>query len=268
MGQLIFKQQHSDGNARTGTLTLKHGCIQTPALMPVATKATVKALTPDDLHEMDAQFLICNTYHLNYYGELRDYLKPWLETAIMRGEDKDENIEAFAIDIGATLTLSDVKYSPSISLSYAYASGDKDSDDQISNEFRQTDYEDNVDNINGLGTVDYYGELLGPELSNLKIITSGIGMRPLDNGSIEVVYHSYMQDHPDDKVRGDLIDPPARPNGMDKDIGWELDFVFAVTKLWNRVTISWIYSLFNPGESFAPYQENASLNRINLKIEI
>ena len=64
MGQLIFKQQHSDGNARTGTLTLKHGCIQTPALMPVATKATVKALTPDDLHEMDAQFLICNTYHL------------------------------------------------------------------------------------------------------------------------------------------------------------------------------------------------------------
>jgi queuine tRNA-ribosyltransferase/7-cyano-7-deazaguanine tRNA-ribosyltransferase len=43
---------------------LEHGRIETPALMPVATKATVKALSSDDLLELDAQMLICNTYHL------------------------------------------------------------------------------------------------------------------------------------------------------------------------------------------------------------
>ena len=64
MGKLTFNHKAQDGMARTGTLTLKHGSIQTPALMPVATKATVKALTSEDLNELNAQFLICNTYHL------------------------------------------------------------------------------------------------------------------------------------------------------------------------------------------------------------
>ena len=64
MGKLKFTIDSLDGNARTGQLTVKHGTIRTPALMPVATKATVKALSSDDLHEIGAQFLICNTYHL------------------------------------------------------------------------------------------------------------------------------------------------------------------------------------------------------------
>lgn len=64
MGFLQFKIKKQDGNARTGQLTLKHGTIETPDLMPVATKATVKALSTDDLQELGAQMLICNTYHL------------------------------------------------------------------------------------------------------------------------------------------------------------------------------------------------------------
>jgi queuine tRNA-ribosyltransferase len=64
MGYLGFEVTATDGEARTGCLTLKHGTIHTPELMPVATKATVKALTVDDLYEIGAQALICNTYHL------------------------------------------------------------------------------------------------------------------------------------------------------------------------------------------------------------
>jgi len=64
MGQLTFKPCEKLGNARTGTLILPHGTINTPALMPVATKATVKALTSDQLHDLQTQFIICNTYHL------------------------------------------------------------------------------------------------------------------------------------------------------------------------------------------------------------
>lgn len=64
MGQLKFKIVNQDNSARTGLLSLKHGSIETPALMPVATKATVKALTSQELQDLQAQLLICNTYHL------------------------------------------------------------------------------------------------------------------------------------------------------------------------------------------------------------
>jgi queuine tRNA-ribosyltransferase len=64
MGILKFQIDKQDGNARTGKLTVEHGSIQTPAFMPVATKATVKALTSEDLRKLGAQLLICNTYHL------------------------------------------------------------------------------------------------------------------------------------------------------------------------------------------------------------
>ncbi len=64
MGTLTFDVVAADGNARVGVLQLPHGTVHTPAFMPVATKATVKALTSEDLHSLRAQLLICNTYHL------------------------------------------------------------------------------------------------------------------------------------------------------------------------------------------------------------
>ena len=64
MGFLEFQIKSQQNKARTGILKLKHGIIKTPDLMPVATKATVKALTSNDLKELGAQMLICNTYHL------------------------------------------------------------------------------------------------------------------------------------------------------------------------------------------------------------
>lgn len=64
MGKLKFHVNFQDGKARKGVLELKNGKINTPDLMPVATKATVKALSSDDLNKIGAQVLICNTYHL------------------------------------------------------------------------------------------------------------------------------------------------------------------------------------------------------------
>ncbi len=58
--------------ARTGLLYTKHGFVQTPVFMPVATQATVKALTSQDLSDVGAQCLLSNTYHL--------YLRPGTKT--------------------------------------------------------------------------------------------------------------------------------------------------------------------------------------------
>ncbi|MEI8082173.1 MAG: tRNA-guanine transglycosylase, partial [Actinomycetes bacterium] len=49
---------------RAGILTTPHGQILTPAFIPVATKATVKAVLPDAMRELGAQALLANAYHL------------------------------------------------------------------------------------------------------------------------------------------------------------------------------------------------------------
>ncbi len=63
-----IKHESTDGKARTGTLHLAHGDVQTPVFMPVGTNATVKALTKDDLEEIGFEIILANTYHL--------YLRP------------------------------------------------------------------------------------------------------------------------------------------------------------------------------------------------
>src|SRR6266581_6217785 len=50
--------------ARRGRLTTARGAIDTPAFIPVGTQGTVKALTPRELHELEAQIILGNTYHL------------------------------------------------------------------------------------------------------------------------------------------------------------------------------------------------------------
>lgn len=49
---------------RVGTIHTPHGDIQTPAFIPVGTKATVKALTVEQVKDLGAQAVLANTYHL------------------------------------------------------------------------------------------------------------------------------------------------------------------------------------------------------------
>jgi len=57
-----------DGAARCGVFHTPHGPLQTPVFAPVGTRATVKALTPAQLKELDATLVLANAYHL--------YLRP------------------------------------------------------------------------------------------------------------------------------------------------------------------------------------------------
>ncbi|HEY5991290.1 MAG TPA: tRNA guanosine(34) transglycosylase Tgt [Candidatus Udaeobacter sp.] len=50
--------------ARRARLTTAHGVVDTPAFMPIGTQGTVKAVTPRELREMNAQIILGNTYHL------------------------------------------------------------------------------------------------------------------------------------------------------------------------------------------------------------
>ena len=63
-----FQLIATDGAARRGQITTPHGSAQTPMFMPVATQATVKGLTFDEVQSLGAETVLSNAYHL--------YLRP------------------------------------------------------------------------------------------------------------------------------------------------------------------------------------------------
>ena len=66
MSASSFELRATDGAARTGVVRTAHGELRTPAFMPVGTKATVKAVDPQELAQLGAEILLCNTYHLHF----------------------------------------------------------------------------------------------------------------------------------------------------------------------------------------------------------
>ncbi|MBV9007974.1 MAG: tRNA guanosine(34) transglycosylase Tgt [Verrucomicrobia bacterium] len=69
----MFELLNTDASsrARRGRLTTAHGVIDTPAFMPVGTQGSVKAVSPRELRELNAQIILGNTYHL--------FVRPGLE---------------------------------------------------------------------------------------------------------------------------------------------------------------------------------------------
>lgn len=57
-----------DSQARAGELITPHGVVPTPVFLPVASQATVKTLTPEEVKGMGFAMVLANTYHL--------YLRP------------------------------------------------------------------------------------------------------------------------------------------------------------------------------------------------
>ncbi len=59
-----FELLTTDGAARRGRLTLRHGVVETPIFMPVGTYGSVKAMPPRSLESVGAQIVLGNTFHL------------------------------------------------------------------------------------------------------------------------------------------------------------------------------------------------------------
>ncbi len=59
-----FSLHNTDGSARTGELSFSRGIVRTPAFMPVGTYGTVKGMLPRDIHDIGADIILGNTFHL------------------------------------------------------------------------------------------------------------------------------------------------------------------------------------------------------------
>jgi len=66
MSAIGFDIMHRDGTtqARVGRVTTPHGWFDTPAFMPVGTKASIKGLTPEQTRSTGSQIILNNAYHL------------------------------------------------------------------------------------------------------------------------------------------------------------------------------------------------------------
>jgi queuine tRNA-ribosyltransferase len=63
-----FEIKANQDRARAGVFHTPHGELRTPIFAPVGTQASIKAVTPAQLEELNASLILANTYHL--------YLRP------------------------------------------------------------------------------------------------------------------------------------------------------------------------------------------------
>src|SRR4051812_3376335 len=62
--QFTIAHRSNQCAARLGRVETLHGSFDTPAFMPVGTKATIKGLTPDHIRATGSQIILNNAYHL------------------------------------------------------------------------------------------------------------------------------------------------------------------------------------------------------------
>lgn len=210
------------------------------------------AILIDDLSKASTEQVLLG---LRSRGTLLDALDYWAELATVRGRDEGMDLCGYGFDLGVTCRLPAV-FSPSLSLAYAFGSGDSNTDDSFDGSFRQTGIQDNTGRFNGVEDFQLYGETLDPELSNIHIITAGLGIRPTENSSLDLIYHHYRQDTArEGRLRNAWI--RKKTLGESHDLGQGLDIIAGYREIKNLQLYA-RYGLFFPGDAFPDGTDTAS----------
>ena len=170
------------------------------------------------------------------------------------------SVRGWGFDVGATWETR-LPGRPSFTLGYAVGSGDvredsPKSDDQASNDhsFRQSGLQDNNGRFLGVDPFKYYGELLEPELSNLRIATAALGFRFLSESSVEFLYHSYQQVDAAKFLRDATV--RRQPAGRKRGIGHEFDLVIGIEE-WEHVEIELVGAAFQAGPAYGEHCDDS-----------
>lgn len=151
-----------------------------------------------------------------------------------------------AYDVGMTIELP-IGFNPRITLSHAKGSGDKPRTSGLDGAYRQTGIHQNEAKFEGNSQFQYYGEVLRPNLSNIKVNTVAIGIPVTKHGWIETIWHDYQQDYADNRISGSRLN--ENPNGKHTHLGQEIDVVMSY-----RPNSPWEFELtagaFRSGRAF------------------
>lgn len=193
-------------------------------------------------------------------GEFVEDHESWLDVALMRGDRSGQDLSGWAYDAGTTW---EPDFLQPFYLIGGYALGSGGAVDEGEDaRYRQTGLQDNNGRFGGVTSYRYYGELFDPELSNLGIATLGIGATIAHRTSLDLVWHHYRQDQ---LLALPFVDAELdrRPNGLDADLGWELDLIFG-SRRWSDFDLEIVGGWFHPGDAF-PEGDDAYLARIQLR---
>lgn len=202
---------------------------------------------------------------LSWRGKSFQNQKYWLDLASISGRDGSVKLQGYGADLRWTY-LFDQWMEPSITLGYAFGSGDPNPLDDVDGSFRQTGLQDNQGKFNGAVKFKYYGELFDPELSNMRIRTFGLGIIPFKKTSLDFVYYSYSLVYSHLAPNHTLRDVGIKkdPSGKSKDLGHEVDLIVGlkISRL-ARVEIS--TAAFIPGKAF-PGSDSAYSGEMTVRI--
>lgn len=182
----------------------------------------------------------------------------WADAALVRGRETEirfagsrasaastRRVSGQAWDLGSTLVWRDGPLRPSVTLGLARGSPG----------FRQTGLHENKGRLSGVKRLRYYGELVEPDLRNLRVGTVGAGLRVLENSSLELLWHGYRQ------TRASVLPAGSRlsqaPGGLDPRLGHGIDLLLAVRE-WSWLEFQLRWSRFAPGPAFAPDRRDAA----------
>lgn len=209
----------------------------------------------------DTDFLINEEYmHVGVraFGDWPPEHESWLEVSHVSGSRGSTDVGGWGLDIGTTRALGERWY---ITAGWAFGQGDKNTQDGKDSTFRQTGLQDNNGKFGGVTSFRYYGELIDPELANMHVGTLGIGYLFTKRGSIDLVGHYYMQDKAVRRILDSDID--QKPNGIDRELGWEVDAVIG----WRPVQawdFEFVLGWFKPGKAFSR-QDDAWVTKLQLR---
>jgi alginate production protein len=190
-----------------------------------------------------------NFFGLRALGRPSDNLNYWADIGWVRGragrdlnaDEFGDKIEGFGYDVGATYRFLSLPLQPSITLGYAFGSGDRNvaAGDTTAKSFMQTGLQTNEGKFGGVTQFRTYGEFFDPQLRNIEIFTVGVGARPAAWLFTELVFHQYRMDEPVPTEIFAGAAPTAPINKIDRlpnrrtttDLGREIDIVIGLRNL-------------------------------------
>lgn len=221
-------------------------------------KFAAYTIVRDDLGNVDGR---AHLYGVRTQGSPIAGFTYWTDLALLRGRDEaSRSFDGYGFDIGGTYRFLGLPLSPNITLAYAYGSGDKNPNDNANRQFRQTGLQSNEQKFAGLSEFRRYGEALDPELSNLSILTVGVGFRPFRDVSLDFIFHDYRLNAVAEGLRNSAVTAEMNQDASQpsKDVGSAFDIVLGFRNVFGvqRLGVDLRMGKFFPGNAFRNEQDN------------
>jgi len=214
--------------------------------------------TPNPLQARDDKPIF---FGLRAIGDWLPDQDVWADFAVVRGYRGPTDYDGWGLDVGTTWSADaiDPLY---LTLSWAVTSGDDDPNDAEDTSFRQTGLNDNNGKFGGITSFRYYGEVFEPELSNMSILTAGVGARLTRKTSLDLVAHSYRQVEAAATVRDSNLD--TQPDGTSADLGWGVDLILG-SREYDPWELEAVVGVFDPGHAYPSGSEQATFGKLQLR---